>query len=118
VKTILIFHANQQSIAGIQSALAGLFHFYATTRLETAIDFLAHNPVETVVFYLPGEFDQEMKRESVRLLKFLRKRSSPVLTKIVVCSNEETWQVKDWMALGVTAIVSGVTALRIVLGAD
>ena len=116
MKKILIFHSNQQSIAELQSNLTGRCDFYATSQRKTALEFLKNNPVDCLVLHLPTEFDKAMKRESLKLLKKVKKGAFKNLTRIIVCSNHDQQQVKDYLKRGVTAIVADGRALRVVLG--
>ena len=116
MKTILIFHSNQQSIAEIQSILTGHCYVYATSQPTTVQEFLEKNPVDSLVIYLPAEPNSSMKNESVKLLRKLNIKAYQDLLKIVFCSNKEEQQVKNFIGLGVTAIVASEMGLKLVLG--
>ena len=113
MKQVLIFHANQPSIADIQSVLQDKCYIYATTQRKMVLEFLKNNPVDFLILHLPSDFDKKIKQESQKLLKQLRHRD---LKKIIVCSDTEEERVKDFLKLGVTAIVGSGEAVRVVLG--
>ncbi|MBN1350996.1 hypothetical protein JXJ21_16365 [candidate division KSB1 bacterium] len=116
MKRILIFHSNQQSIAELQSELAGFCDFYATFDFKTTREILKKKEFDCFVLHSPSISDTEMQRESLRLLKYLNRHPYQSLTKIVVCTNEDNQQVKDYLKLGVTAIVGDGKGVRLVLG--
>lgn len=113
MKQVLIFHSDQPSIADLQSLLQDQCYIYATTRRKMVLEFLKNNPVDFLIIHLPSDFDKGIKHESQKLLKQLRHRD---LKKIIICSETEEERVKDFLKLGVTAIVGPGEALRVVLG--
>jgi len=52
----------------------------------------------------------------VKLLRKLNIKAYQDLLKIVFCSNKEEQQVKNFIGLGVTAIVASEMGLKLVLG--
>lgn len=83
-----------------------------------AIEFLSQNPVDALIIHLPAFSAREMNQTCIRLLKRLTKPEFSNILKIVVCSNQEERSVKEFMRLGVTAIVGEMEGLRMVLGLE
>lgn len=100
----------------MQTKLTGRCEVYATDRRKMILAFLKKTQVDNLVIYLPAEPDKAMDRQSLKLLRQLQKPQYQHITKIIVCSNQNEHPVKNYLALGVTAIVADGGTLGVVLG--
>lgn len=118
MKTVLIFHANQQSIAEIQAILVEHCQVYATDRIKTVSEFLRKKQVDYLIIYLPSGTDAEMKRQSLKLLRYLNRKRYSNLIKILVCTNQDEQPVRDYLNYGVTAIIADSQGLKQIIAPE
>ncbi|MBN2089776.1 hypothetical protein JW964_09185 [candidate division KSB1 bacterium] len=112
MKKVLIFHANQQSIAEIQAILVEQCQVYATDRIKTVSEFLRQKQVDYLIIYLPSGTDAEMKHQSLKLLRYLNRKRYLQIIKILVCPNQDEQPVRNYLSYGVTAIIADTQGLK------